>query len=65
MFWLQNAQNFTTTIVQSEVKVKSQSKMSIDISLVIEKVQDSHDSDVDEEEIDRTKFFSPGDIITK
>lgn len=51
--------------MQSEVKVKSQSKMSIDISLVIEKVQDSHDSDVDEEEIDRTKFFSPGDIITK
>ena len=39
--------------------------MSIDISLVIEKVQDSHDSDLDEEEIDRTKFFSPGDIITK
>lgn len=39
--------------------------MSIDISLVIEKVQDSQESDLDEENIDRTKFFSPGDIITK
>lgn len=39
--------------------------MSIDISLVVEKTQESLDSENEEVDIDRNKFFSPGDVITK
>ena len=34
--------------------------MSIDISLVVEKTQESADSENEEVDIDRNKFFSPG-----
>ena len=34
--------------------------MSIDISLVVEKTQESLDSENEEVDIDRNKFFSPG-----
>ena len=57
---------FETT--KFETKVSSDlgtliKKMSVDISLMVEKF--AQESDSEEADVDKSKFFSPGDIITK